>query len=149
MNKMVSSFVLAFAVIGLIATFALFGRDYGSMPQLVPTHFGIDGNPDAWGQKSTLVLFPVMAAAFFGLFLFIATGVLERSALTPPALPLLVRVLAAETIWMFFFIEYGTLQTALGVQGGLGIGFFLCVGLVLVTALGLAVYAISWSRSSR
>jgi len=40
------------------------------LPAQIPTHFGINGNPDAWGSKETIFLAPGILCGV-GLFLFI------------------------------------------------------------------------------
>jgi uncharacterized protein DUF1648 len=148
-SRSVATAVLALAIAGLASTLVLFAVDYGSLPALVPTHFGADGSVNAWGPKSTFVLFPVMAVVFFGLFVVAGAVMGMSSRPTPPAVPLLFRVLAAETIWLFFFIELGTLAAANGHGTGLGVGFFVCLGLVLATALATVIYGFTWALRYR
>jgi len=148
-NKGVETAFLALAIAGLASTLVLFGADYGTLPAIVPTHFGPDGSVNAWGPKSTFVLFPVMSVVFFGVFV-IAGAVMRLSARpSPPAVPLLFRALIAETIWMFFFIELGTLAAANGHGTGLGVGFFVCLGLVLATAAVTVIYGVTWALRYR
>lgn len=149
MTRLFATIALALAVIGLVASFALFARDYGQLPAIVPTHFGVDGNPDAYGPKSTLVLFPVVAVGMFGVFALASVLNLARAKPVPPALPTLLRFVVAETIWLLFFAELGTLNTALGIGGGLGPGFVILLVLTMVTALGMAAYAVGWSIANR
>jgi len=52
-------FVLAAAV---LAGFAVHGASlYGSMPRILPTHYGFSGEADAWGEKSFGTVFGTLA----------------------------------------------------------------------------------------
>jgi len=55
----------------LIVTVWVFALDYPSLPERVPTHFDAAGNPDAWGSKATLLLFPGLQVLFFGISLIV------------------------------------------------------------------------------
>lgn len=37
---------------------------YPKLPETIPTHFDITGNPDAWGHKSTFLILPFVAIIF-------------------------------------------------------------------------------------
>jgi len=149
MDRTFSTAVFAAAIAGLVSTLIVFAMYYGSLPALVPTHFGADGTANAWGPKSTLVLLPVLSVVFFGLFVAVAFGVLNSARPSPPLLPMLLRLIVAETIWLFFFIELGTLDAALDRGAGLGGGFFAALGLVLATAGVTIVYGITWAFQQR
>ncbi|MDF9866734.1 putative membrane protein [Bacilli bacterium PM5-3] len=45
-------------VIGMIGYLII---NYNSLPNKVPTHFGIDGNPDTWGNKISLWFLPILS----------------------------------------------------------------------------------------
>jgi uncharacterized membrane protein len=59
------------AVLFWIAYNALYGPD--ALPQRVPTHFDIAGQPNAWGSPTGLFLLPAIAA---GVYLLITAGAL-------------------------------------------------------------------------
>jgi len=58
----------ACCLIGLIAV-ALWG--WLILPTVVPTHFGISGQPDAYGSKGTLLILPVIFLLSYGLLTFL------------------------------------------------------------------------------
>lgn len=41
------------------------------LPAVVPTHFGISGQPDAYGSKGTLLILPVIFLLVYGLLTFL------------------------------------------------------------------------------
>ena len=42
------------------------------LPDKIPTHFDLAGNPNAWGSPSTLWLLPVIATAIYGLITLVS-----------------------------------------------------------------------------
>ena len=145
MGRQFAVVTLVIAAAGVIATLALFAVSYAGLPQTIPVHFGADGSPDGYGPKSTLVLFPVMSIVFFGIFTGVSYLVEVSRQPTPPAFPFLMRILVAESVWMFFFIVLSTLHTVSGRSAGLGIGFFICMGLMFATGIAIAVNGIAWA----
>lgn len=67
----------------LVAAFYLYGASvYGSLPDTVPTHWGLDGTPDSWDPKSFgSVFLPLNVAA--GMCLFLALISAAAPAMTP------------------------------------------------------------------
>src|SRR5687768_1268032 len=56
--------VLQVLAAGSVAALLIFMVSVWSrLPQTVPIHFGIDGTPDAWGDRSTLLLLPAIVVA--------------------------------------------------------------------------------------
>ena len=117
-----------FALGLVISSFALSFVYTGSLPDKVPIHFGIDGTPDRWAAKSMIYLLP--SVSVFTFLLLVAVGKFPRLAKKPwyteeqnrkrfelsksfmPWLNLLMCL-------MFFYIQWATIQTALGAATGL------------------------------
>lgn len=53
----------ALALLAWITARALYGPAH--LPEQIPTHFGINGNPDAWGSSRMLLVLPVVAVAIY------------------------------------------------------------------------------------
>jgi uncharacterized protein DUF1648 len=144
------SFAIVLAgVAGAIAILAVFAHDYPMSPATVPTHFGPSGAPDAWGPRSTFVIFPTLGGIFAAVaIVFWAFGVPVRPGGRPvPAiLPLLVVLIFAETIWMLFFAQLGSFAVALGRAAGLSPGFIIGIAVVMVTAVVMLVASFSAAR---
>ena len=115
MHKAVSTALVVGAALGVIVTLAVFARDYGIAPQIVPTHFGGSGEPNAWGPKSTFVIFPVIVLFVFVLVTIISTvGLPAKKVPVPPVLPILTGAVFVELIWILAFAEIGSFAVALG-----------------------------------
>jgi uncharacterized membrane protein len=59
--------------IGLAAICILAITAYQSLPEIIPTHYGIKGQADDWGSKATIFILPVIS-----LVLIIGMSVLSR-----------------------------------------------------------------------
>ena len=49
-----------------LLTLGLMGRLHGiwnNLPETIPTHFDLSGNPNGWGPKQVLILFPIISIA--------------------------------------------------------------------------------------
>jgi len=146
----ISTALLAAAAIGVVVMFVVFAGDYGHLPEIVPTHFGADGTPNAWGPKSTFIIFPLIGVGMFGIVAAVLTlGLKSRRGPVPPALPALAGLVFVETIWMLAFAEMGSIAVALGRSTNLGWGFFIGLGSELITALVLAIVAIAAAVKGR
>jgi len=135
------SFAIALAAVaGAIAILAVFAHDYPLTPATVPTHFGVTGAADAYGPRSTFVIFPVLGGVLAALAVIVwAFWPLSRQGQpqVPSILPAIVVLIFAETTWMMFFVEIGSFGVALGRATGLGSGVFVGVAIVLATSFVL------------
>ena len=144
------SFAIVLAgVAGAIAILAVFARDYALTPATVPTHFNAIGAPDAYGPRSTFVIFPVLGGVFAAAaIVFWTFGAPPRPGgrPLPEILPLLVVLIFAETIWMLFFAEIGSFQVALGHAVGLAPSFVIGIAIVMITAVVMLIVSFSAAR---
>jgi len=145
------SFAIALAAVaGAIAILAVFAHDYPLTPATVPTHFGVTGAADAYGPRSTFVIFPALGGVLAALAVIVwAFWPLSREGQrqVPPILPAIVVLIFAETTWMMFFVEIGSFGVALGRATGLGSGVFVGVAIVLATSLVLLAITLLAVRS--
>lgn len=51
----------------ILFTIVFWIASYSSIPEQVPTHFGFDGRPDAFGDKKSILLLPVIALLIYAL----------------------------------------------------------------------------------
>lgn len=125
------------------------------LPAVIPTHFGASGTPDGWGSKQTLLFL-----AAVGVVLYLVMFILSRFphlynypfTITESNAEVQYRmastfmiVLANVIIWMFAYIVWQTIQTALGQSEGMG-SWFLPVFLCL-TFVPIVVYLIASLRA--
>ena len=57
-NKRMLALMYGFAAVPVIVLLLT----YGKLPEIVPTHFGIDGTPDAYGPKRTMIFLALLPA---------------------------------------------------------------------------------------
>jgi hypothetical protein len=68
-------------------------RAWDTLPDEIPTHFGITGRPDRWGGRWQAWLLPFLSLGFYGLFSFLGgtwDWVLGKQSALPRGLELLV-----------------------------------------------------------
>ncbi|HYK54255.1 MAG TPA: DUF1648 domain-containing protein [Candidatus Eremiobacteraceae bacterium] len=139
-DKAWSFAIVLLAVAGAIAILAVFAHDYPLSPATVPTHFGVSGAADAFGPRTTFILFPALGGLFAAIAIVVwafSPQVSSTGKPVPPILPIIVVLIFAETTWMMFFVELGSFSVALGQAASLGSGIFIGVAIVLATSLVL------------
>ncbi|MBL7803820.1 MAG: DUF1648 domain-containing protein [Saprospiraceae bacterium] len=129
------------AAIGLALTLGVAAWYYGHLPETIPTHFGPNGQPDGFSQKSRIFMLPAL-----GLAIYIAMTLISRAphkfnypvTITPENKEMyyrraagLVRFLKAFIMLLFAYIVWSTVQIALGHAEGLG--WWLAVLVPLIT----------------
>jgi len=145
-----TTILVAAGAIGLILVLVVFAMNYGAAPATVPTHFGPSGAPNAWGPKSTFLLFPILGVVFFAFAVLAMTLVAAISAAKiPPALPALTGLVFVEVIWVLAFTEMGSFAVALGKTAGLSNWIVIGIGAVMLTALAIVINAIAFALRNR
>ena len=67
MNRAIG-FVRSGAIaVAMLAPFVYLALNWTAMPATVPSHFGINGQPDAWGPRWNLFLLPALALVIVSL----------------------------------------------------------------------------------
>lgn len=129
----------------LIAMIALPVIYWAALPEAIPTHFGFTGEPDNWGGKESLIFLPMI-----GTVLYLVMGLLSRYPHTynypvriTEANAEIQYLLARQLInWLktllailFAYIEWGTIQVALGNLPGLGPWTLVCILLIMFVTI--------------
>lgn len=100
---------------------ALNGPDH--LPDRVPTHFDISGNPNAWGSPRILLLLPFVATGVYLLITVLAiipaTRVNLPVRVTPETLPFIrlqtrnmISWIKVEMICLFTYVQWSIIQAA-------------------------------------
>lgn len=136
---------------------------YGALPTRMPTHFGPSGQPDGWSTKGFgSVYLPLVIGILVWLFMFICNyfliirpddpgkymsmSKLEKEKKGPKQLEEL-RTVAARSMMvmnltvaaMMAAIEYGAINSALGLQKGLGLGIWVFVIALIAETIWIVV----------
>ncbi|MFA1820346.1 DUF1648 domain-containing protein [Virgibacillus oceani] len=146
--------VISFIILLLTAVYVIF--QYRQLPEEIPHHFNIAGEPDAWGGKGILigmlVLYGFILSQAFVLnyFLiinqepketmqFVNMPFIKKEALTEKQLKQIkrntARMMALINLMislMFSWLLYRTIQTAMEQEGGLGPGILILTLIILI-----------------
>ena len=100
------------------------------LPARIPTHFGASGTPDGWGSKHSLLYLAGVGALLYVVMFVLSryphlynylTTITESNAETQYRMAMdLMIVLGNVIIWMFTYMTWQTIQTALGQSEGMG-----------------------------
>ncbi|MBI1882157.1 MAG: DUF1648 domain-containing protein, partial [Chloroflexi bacterium] len=140
----------AVAMGGILLSIGMLVLFWSSLPALVPTHFGVSGDVDAWGDKRTLLILPGVSLILY-LTLTIASRFPHKFNYPWPITAQnageqyhlarsLLAWLKAETIILFAIIEWMTIRTALGQANGLGVVFLPFFMVVIFGTTGFYFY---------
>ena len=129
------------AAIGLLLSGILVFSDWPRLPDSVPVHFGMDGSPDAWGSKRSLLVLPGLS-----LLVFVMLTILEKVphlhnypwSITPENAPRqylnsrrMLTALKAVVAWVLAIGFWRTCAVADGRADGLG-AWFLPASLIAI-----------------
>ena len=126
------------------------------LPDSIPQHFGASGKADAWGGKGNLLVLPIVGIAIYALLTVISrypqtwnlpiTLTEENVERQYRYCRTLLVIMKAEIVWLFAYIGWRTIQTALGEVDGLG-SMFLPEFLSVITGT-LVIYFYRAKRAS-
>jgi hypothetical protein len=144
----------ALAGLGLLLLCGSLATHWHDLPDRVPVHFGLTGQPDGFGSKTILLVLPAAAIVLY-LVLTVVTRYpayfnfpvpvtdINRQTLRELAVDM-IGWLKAEVVWIFGWLTIRTISTARGPSLGLGLAFTpISLGVVAVT---IAFY---WDRMTR
>lgn len=135
-----------FEVLGwtsILAIWVLTIINYKNLPETIPIHFNIEGKPDSFGRKGTILILPLIAT-----ILFIAMTILNKfphlfnypTPITPKNAfqqytnaTRLIRFLKLIIVFVFGLIEFQTFRIVNGQSSELGVWFLpLTLGLIFI-----------------
>jgi uncharacterized membrane protein len=139
------------AVLAWITYRALYGPD--PLPQRIPTHFGANGQPNAWGPPGSLWLLPIVGAGLYliisvvGLFPASFNFPVRSTPVNRPRMEALTLLMMAwvkmELCCLFLTIQWSIIQSVRGGNAALSpaiMPLFLAVVFVTVAGHGIAVF---------
>lgn len=137
----VKRFLELVSLAGIIYIAYVLLQNWGSIPDKVPSHFGLDGYPDSYSAKSSLLLLPII-----GLFVYLTLTVLDRYPymfsylwkITPEnayrqyqLAGTMLSAMKAEVVWIFNYITLTTIKISEGNAKGLS-PLFLPIFLIVI-----------------
>lgn len=143
-------------LIGLVCLFALTAYFYPDLPEEIPRHFNVYGQPDAFGKKEFIWVLPAVGLILYtGLTLLTRipfafnypVSVTEENAKRLYAIGIqTIRILKAIVMLLFAFLNFKTIEIALSREADIGI-FSLPVFLTALTVLiGIMIYKMLKSK---
>lgn len=144
------------AGLGLLALLGLAVFNYGQLPEQIPTHFGIDGRPNASGAKTMFWLLPVLGTVLYA-FMSLINRRPDRFNYTVKITPenaevqyqmatRLIRAMKALILLLFSFLLWRTFQIANNEVTGLGAWL---LPTLLIATLGSLFFYISRSAAHK
>ncbi len=137
--------LIAFAAMAGLLGYTLWV--YPQLPDRIPIHFNLRGEPDDYGSKIIFLILPGIALALYGLMTIVNRKPQNFNypfAITPQNAQKQYGLASGLIIWlkaivmlMMAYLAYGMAQVALGRAAGLGSGF-------LIIFLGLIFGAIGY-----
>lgn len=128
------------SIITLVGLWALVIYAFSILPETIPVHFDLKGQPDGYGSKASILFLPILSTLLYvGLTIInryphifnYPVKITAENALRQYAnATRMIRVLKLIVLGVFFLIEFFTIRSALGSSAGLGIWFLpfiLCV----------------------
>ena len=151
-KEKVSSLQIAYEVLaasGLLFHIVLITRAWASLPSTIPVHYGLSGQPNAWGGKIELLELPVVSVILYVGLTWLARypHKLNPWTITERNAEQLYRLAKSSVgavkgllVWLFTAITWQTIRVAMGQTGGLG-GAFIAV-ILGITGITVVVYVL-------
>ncbi len=137
----------AIALLSLLALIAIPIFFYSSLPNQIPVHYDFSGTPDRFGSKASLFALPAIGLFLYlllttvnkypKLFSFYNRAKAEHFAYHYGIATWMTRAIKAIVLFGLAYINWGSVQTALGKWAGLSTWF-------LIVFLGSLFGVIGW-----
>lgn len=120
--------------------------NYPGLPEQIPVHFGADGQPDSWGNKSSLLVLSLLTLVLYaGLkvlekfphyYNYLTTITEANAAFQYLNARKMIGFLKTEIVLVFAYIQWGTIAVVKGSITGMGFWFLPVFLLVLFGTTG-------------
>ena len=151
-----------FEMVALLAIFFMWGfciYHYNSLPQIIPTHYGFNGNADDYGSKKTLFLIPsIVTIIILGMrwlnryphkFNYMTAITAENAEKQYRMATRLIRYLQFIISVLFTYIVVKTVEDAYVKQSKLNIWFVFILEAAIFVPTVYTVYAALKNKNSK
>lgn len=125
----------------IIVTGIYIGIEYPSLPEEIPMHYGLNGEPDRWGNKSEIWLI-ILIVCFMYVLLSLLHKVKEaqqyNSKENIEQNRLLSNVILLIVSLMFLYVAYEIIEVGKGLKEKSGNEIFVFIALILLVAVILS-----------
>jgi len=138
------------AALIFVITFILFFAYYDTLPEIIPKHFNIFGEPDSFGSKSFLWLLPILSFIFYAGFTLLAryphkmnypVAITEENAYEKYKLTIkFLGVIKVLFLTLFLNLLYETIVIGLNEKTRLNIPVFLALLIMIFLSIGIFIY---------
>src|SRR5262245_19577295 len=109
------------SIVFLILSWWIAISSYPRLPEAIPVHFGIKGEPDRWGGRWMIFLLPAFQSMIFAMQYLIFNYVdIGASKPTPEAMKPPLHLLMVELQVLFAYLTWRTSEIAFERAKGLG-----------------------------
>lgn len=133
MVLLIDTLAIVFLILGWWVALGAYPR----LPEKIPVHFGISGEPDGWGGRWMIFLMPVIATLIVAMNWFIFFTRLKGTPQMPAAMELPLHLLVFEMTALFVYITWRITEVAFERAKGLGVWF---LPIVLLGIMGTSAW---------
>jgi uncharacterized membrane protein len=149
--------LVALSVVALVALIVTTAYWWAALPATIPTHFGIDGKPNAYGSKNSIWLLPGILLAitvafsllsrYPWLFNYPVTITEENAERQYHRGRVLLAVINAGLALLFVVIQWQTIQVSRGAATSLGAFFSLpyVIAFIALVPISAIILIVVWS----
>ncbi len=130
------------------------GTNYGKLPETIPIHYDLSGNPDGFGSRNTIWFLAIICTAIFVMLFAVSKrpndpllNLPQNIKENPILTEFVVSILMLIVMSMFGVIEYESTQNALGERGSSATNYLL--GLLFLLLIFIMVYSYRLSRKKK
>jgi uncharacterized membrane protein len=128
---------------------------YQQLPEQIPTHFNSHGEPDDWGSKASIFMFPVIAIFIFvpmyflsrvpHVFNYLVTITEENAPRIYPISRLMMATFNFSMVSLFAFLEWETVQA---IDGNMVTGPWFVIIVIFYPLILLGFFAVwMWKKA--
>lgn len=143
------------ALIGLVLPIIYMAAIWSTIPDIVPTHFGLSGQANAWGGKESL-----LGLVGISIFIYILLTVIskfphtyglswstEQNVVVQYKIGrLMVQMLKAEVVWIFAYINWISIKGAFVKGMVVGNAFLIISFLIVFGTIGVCIWRASRAK---